>query len=74
VDAWRGRIALNTQLNGLFVTALNSDDLDVRVSAIEVDLAALNLEKTPATVDALEPESLPRDAAAWRQWHASWNR
>ena len=45
-------------LNELFVTALNSDDLQVRVSAIEVNLAALNLKKEPATVDALEPDAL----------------
>jgi hypothetical protein len=70
-DGWRGRITLDKKLNGLFVTALNSDDLNVRVSAIEVNLAALNLKKVPATVDALEPDARtgaqgPRANALWR--------
>src|SRR5262249_55314905 len=39
VDRWRGKIELNQQLNSLFMTALNSDDLRVRAAAIEIDLA-----------------------------------
>jgi HEAT repeat protein len=70
-ETWRGRITLGEKLNGLFVTALNSDDLQVRVSAIDVNLAALNLKKEPATVDALEPDARageqgPRANALWR--------
>src|SRR3954470_4484642 len=55
VDSWRGQLALDGRLNNLFVTAINSDDLTVRVAAIEVAIAARNLEKTTATVDRLEP-------------------
>jgi hypothetical protein len=71
VEAWRGNIGLDQKLNGLFVTALNSDDLHVRASAIEVNLAALNLRKASATVDALEPQAReggqgPRANALWR--------
>src|SRR5262245_37348834 len=51
---WRGHISSSGRLENLFATALNSDDLEVRVAAIEVNLAARNLEKTPATVDRLE--------------------
>jgi len=70
-ESWRGNITLNKRLNSLFITALNSDDLRVRVAAIELNLAALNLQKTSATVDALEPDARsgaqgPRANALWR--------
>jgi hypothetical protein len=70
VEQWRGRIALDNRLNNLFVTALNSDDLRVRAAAIEVDLAARNLEKTAGTIERLEPdantgEQGPRANALW---------
>lgn len=56
-EQWRGRIKMDGRLNNLFMTALNSDDLRVRAAAIEVDLAARNLEKASATVDRLEPDA-----------------
>lgn len=70
VEGWRGRIELNERLNGLFMTGLNSDDLRVRAAAIEVDIAARNLEKNPATVERLEPDARygeqgPRANALW---------
>lgn len=70
VDRWRGKIELNDRLNHLFTTALNSNDLRVRAAAIEVDLAAKNLEKSTATVDRLEPDARageqgPRANALW---------
>ncbi len=70
-DAWRGRIQLNERLNSLFMIALNSDDLAVRAAAIDVDLAALNVEKSPAALDTLEPDARqgaqgPRANALWR--------
>jgi HEAT repeats len=70
VDGWRGKIKLDQQLNSLFTTALNSDDLRVRAAAIEVDIAARNLEKNTATVDRLEPDAKygdqgPRANALW---------
>ncbi len=70
VAGWRGRITLDSRLNGLFVTALNSDDLRVRAAAIEVDIAARNLEKSPATIDRLAGvaatgEQGPRANALW---------
>lgn len=55
VDRWRGRITLNERLTQLFVTAINSNDLTVRVAGVEVDIAARNLTKDVATVDRLEP-------------------
>src|SRR5438128_12527291 len=70
VESWRGKIKLDDRLNNLFVTGLNSDDLRVRAAAIEVDIAARNLEKSPATVDRLEQdarfgEQSPRANALW---------
>jgi len=70
VSGWRGKIKLDQQLNSLFMTALNSDDLRVRAAAIEVDLACRNLEKTSATMDRLEQDARygeqgPRANALW---------
>ncbi len=66
----QGKIKLDDRLNNLFVTGLNSDDLRVRAAAIEVDIAARNLEKSPATVDRLEQDARfgeqgPRANALW---------
>jgi HEAT repeat protein len=71
VGYWHGKIELNERLNGLFMIALNSDDLAVRASAIELDLAALNLEKRVETIDRLEADARqgaqgPRANALWR--------
>ena len=57
VGRWRGRIELNERLHNLFLTAINSDDLTVRVAGIEVDIAARNLIKDSSTVDRLESEA-----------------
>jgi HEAT repeat protein len=55
VKSWRGALTLEGKLNHLFVTAINSSDLTVRVAGIEVDIAARGLVKSVATVDRLEP-------------------
>ena len=70
VNTWRGRITLNERLNHLFVTAINSNDLTVRVAGIEVDIAARELTKDASTVERLEPvaragEQGPRANALW---------
>src|SRR5688572_28872613 len=70
-DSWRGKIELNERLNSLFMIALNSDDLAVRASAIELNLAALNVPKSAATIDVLEADARhgaqgPRANALWR--------
>lgn len=51
---WRGHVTSTGRLENLFMTAINSDDLQVRVAGIEVNIAARNLEKNAATVDMLE--------------------
>lgn len=70
VGGWLGKLSLEGRLNGLFMTALNSDDLRVRAAAIEVNLAARNVERSIAAVDRLEPvarfgEQGPRANALW---------
>src|SRR6185312_6582352 len=59
VDGWRGRITIEKRLRELFMTAINSDDMTVRVAGIEIDIAGRNLVKDRSTVDRLEP------AARW---------
>src|SRR5206468_1295569 len=70
VGRWRGKIDLNERLHNLFLTAINSDDLTVRVAGIEVDIAARDLVKDSSTVDRLEAvarsgEQGPRVNALW---------
>jgi HEAT repeats len=70
VGGWRGHITLDGRLHDLFITAINSDDLTVRVAGIEVDIAARNLTKDSSTVDRLEEvarfgEQGPRANALW---------
>jgi HEAT repeat protein len=70
VQRWLGHIKIEGRLNGLFTTALNSDDLRVRAAAIEVNLAGRKVAKNIATVDRLEPaaragEQGPRANALW---------
>src|SRR5260370_16503077 len=52
-DSWRGRLQNTDRLFDLVLTAIKSDDLRVRGAAIEVDLAANNLSKSPKTVARL---------------------
>ncbi len=70
VDAWHGRVKMTPSLNSLFTTALNSNDLRVRAAAIEVDLAALNMSKTSATVDQLasQTDSGDQKSQVWALW------
>jgi hypothetical protein len=70
VTKWRGRITIEGRLRELFTTAINSDDMTVRIAGIEVDIAGRNLVKDSSTVDRLEPlarwgEQGPRANALW---------
>ena len=70
VNRWRGRVAVEGRLRNLFITAINSDDMTVRVAGIEVDLAGRNVMKDSSTVDRLEAaarwgEQGPRANALW---------
>jgi hypothetical protein len=55
-DAWRGRLKSTERLFDLVLSALNSADLRVRTAAIDVDLAANNLSKTPQSIQRLLQE------------------
>jgi hypothetical protein len=70
VGRWYGHLALNPQLNMLVTAALNSDDLQVREAALDVQLAAYNLSKTPASVDLLVREAQSQNHArkVWALW------
>jgi HEAT repeat protein len=70
VSRWHGELKLDDRLNYLFVTAINSNDLAVRIAGIEIDIAARNVEKSPSTVDRLTEtarfgEQGPRVNAMW---------
>jgi len=64
VERWLGHIKIEGRLNGLFTTALNSDDLRVRAAAIEVNLAGRKVAKSVASVDRLEAAARAGDPRA----------
>lgn len=70
VDGWRGHLKLTSQLNLLITTAFDSNDLRVRAAAIEVDLAALGVTKTPESVEhfAHEAETGTHEQRVWGLW------
>ena len=71
VSGWRGTITLDERLNRLFVTAINSGDLAVRIAGVEIDIAARNLIKHPSTIDRLE--STARTGAQGVRVNALWD-
>jgi hypothetical protein len=50
LDAWRGRLESTDRLFHLVLAALESEDPRVRTAALEIDLAASNLSKSPQSV------------------------
>jgi HEAT repeat protein len=69
-EGWHGRLKLSSQLNSLITTALNSDDLRVRAAGIEVDLAAMGVDKTPESVERLTQLAVsgPQSERVWALW------
>lgn len=69
-DGWRGQLKNTDQLFDLVLAAMNSADLRVRTAAVDVDLAANNLSKTPESVTRLlwqiQNDSAARGMALWR--------
>jgi len=53
VDRWQGKVKWNSQIATLTTAALNSNDMRVRESGIEVELAAYGLAKTSASLEYL---------------------
>lgn len=70
VDGWRGQLKNTDRLFDLVLAALNSGDLRVRTAAVEVDLAANNLSKSPESVlrliRQLRRDPAGRGMALWR--------
>jgi HEAT repeats len=66
VEGWRGHLTNTDRLFDLVHTALNSDDMRVRSSALEVDLAANDLSKSPQSVEHMVKQL--RDNPADRSW------
>jgi hypothetical protein len=66
VDGWHGHLQNTDRLFDLLHIALNSDNLRVRAAAVEIDLAANNLSKSPQTVSRLVQRL--HDAPADRPW------
>ena len=67
---WLGQIRSTPRLESLFRVAINSDDMRVRVAAIETNVSARGLSRSPATIDRLEPDARsgaqgPRANALW---------
>jgi HEAT repeat protein len=67
---WLGQIKATSRLESLFRMAINSDDMRVRVAALEVNLSARGLSRSAATIDRLEPDARsgaqgPRANALW---------
>jgi hypothetical protein len=70
IEGWWGKIKFTPKFNSLIMTALNSNDMKVRASGIELDLAAMGAIKSPATVERLahQAESGPRSQRIWALW------
>jgi HEAT repeat protein len=70
VDGWRGHLKRTQKLESLVTAGLNSNDLRVRATAIEVDLAALNISKTPESMDTAmsQAESSDKQVKVWGLW------
>src|SRR6267378_5330565 len=70
VDQWRGRLKWDSRLSTLTTAALNSTDMQVRTSAVEVELAAYGLTKSESSLDNLIVQSNSSDHARkiWALW------
>jgi hypothetical protein len=69
-NSWRGKLNLDSQLSTLTTAALNSNDLQVRQSGLEVQLAAYGLAKNSSTVDFLirTAASAGHSQKIWALW------
>ncbi len=69
MESWRGQLTMSPQLTSLLDSGLNSPDLRVRAAAIEMELVAYDLPKTPESSDLLI-ERIASDPAgrSWALW------
>lgn len=70
VDRWQGKVKWNSQIATLTTAALNSSDMRVRESGIEVELAAYGLAKDSASLGYVMKTAESRDPAQkiWALW------
>jgi hypothetical protein len=70
VGRWQGKVRWDSQIATLTTAALNSSDMRVRESGIEVELAAYGLAKNSASLDYLLRTSESSDHARkiWALW------
>jgi len=70
VDRWQGKVQWNSQIAMLTTAALNSNDLRVRESGVEVELAAYGLSKNSSSLEYLlkTAESPDHAQKVWALW------
>jgi hypothetical protein len=70
VDRWQGKVKWDSQIATLTTAALNSNDMRVRESGIQVELAAYGLARNSASLDYLLNMSESSDHAQkiWALW------
>jgi hypothetical protein len=70
VDRWQGKIQWNSQIATLTTAALTSNDLRVRQSGVEVELAAYGLAKNAGSLSYVLHTAASRDHAQkiWALW------
>jgi hypothetical protein len=70
IDRWQGKVTWNSQIASLTTAALNSNDMRVRQSGVEVELAAYGLAKNSASLDYLlkYAESPDHAQKIWALW------
>lgn len=70
VDGWQGKLKWDSQMATLTSAALNSSDMRVRESGIQVELAAYGLSKNSASLDYLLKSAEAPDHAqrVWGLW------
>ena len=70
VEHWQGKVKWDSQIATLTTAALNSNDMRVRESGIEVELAAYGLAKNSASLDYLLQTVASPDHARkiWALW------
>ena len=70
VDRWQGRLKWDSRMAALTTAALRSNDMQVRESGVEVELAAYGLSRNSASLEYLLQTSASSDHAQkiWALW------
>ncbi len=69
--SWLGHVKSSDKLESLFRVAINSDDMRVRVAAIELNVSQRGLARDASTIDRLEPAA--RQGAQGVRVNALWD-